>query len=69
MSSLYEPGEENPPLGFRGAEWLVEQGIKSLSLNPDTAIDTWRYLSRITAWRETLPARANAVVSAVARAQ
>ncbi len=27
------------------AEWLVEQGIESVSLNPDTVIDTWLYLS------------------------
>lgn len=27
------------------AEWLVEQGIKSMSLNPDTVIDTWRLLA------------------------
>ncbi len=28
------------------AEWLVEQGIESVSLNPDTVIDTWLYLSQ-----------------------
>jgi pyruvate,water dikinase len=27
------------------AEWLVEQQITSLSLNPDTVIDTWRLLT------------------------
>jgi pyruvate,water dikinase len=27
------------------ARWLVEQGIDSLSLNPDTAIETWLYLT------------------------
>ncbi|MES9970009.1 MAG: phosphoenolpyruvate synthase [Candidatus Thiodiazotropha sp.] len=27
------------------AEWLVEQGIQSMSLNPDTVIDTWRLLA------------------------
>ncbi|MEW8691367.1 MAG: putative PEP-binding protein, partial [Candidatus Thiodiazotropha endolucinida] len=27
------------------AEWLVEQGIQSVSLNPDTVIDTWRLLA------------------------
>ncbi|MBN2887447.1 MAG: phosphoenolpyruvate synthase, partial [Chromatiaceae bacterium] len=27
------------------AEWLLEQGISSLSLNPDTVIDTWIYLA------------------------
>ncbi len=28
------------------AQWLVEQGISSISLNPDTVVDTWMYLSR-----------------------
>ncbi|MFJ4046017.1 phosphoenolpyruvate synthase [Microbacterium sp. NPDC089987] len=28
------------------AEWLVEQGIESLSLNPDTVIETWLRLAR-----------------------
>jgi len=27
------------------AEWLLEQGISSISLNPDTVIDTWIYLA------------------------
>ncbi len=27
------------------AEWLVEQQITSVSLNPDTVIDTWRFLT------------------------
>ncbi len=27
------------------AEWLLEQGISSLSLNPDTVIDTWVFLA------------------------
>ncbi len=27
------------------ASWLVEQGIESLSLNPDTVIETWLYLA------------------------
>ncbi len=27
------------------AEWLVEQGIESISLNPDTVVDTWLYLA------------------------
>ncbi|MEY6432506.1 phosphoenolpyruvate synthase [Thioalkalicoccus limnaeus] len=27
------------------AEWLVAQGIDSVSLNPDTVIDTWLYLA------------------------
>ncbi len=28
------------------AEWLMEQGIESMSLNPDTVIDTWRRLGK-----------------------
>jgi pyruvate,water dikinase len=27
------------------ARWLVEQGISSVSLNPDTVIDTWVYMA------------------------
>lgn len=28
------------------AQWLVEQGIDSVSLNPDTVVDTWMYLAK-----------------------
>ena len=28
------------------AKWLVEEGIESLSLNPDTVVDTWLQLAR-----------------------
>ena len=28
------------------AEWLVKQGITSLSLNPDTVVSTWKQLSK-----------------------
>ena len=28
------------------AEWLMDQGIESLSLNPDTVVDTWLRLAR-----------------------
>lgn len=27
------------------AEWLLEQGIDSISLNPDTVIDTWLFMA------------------------
>ena len=27
------------------AEWLLEQGIESISLNPDSMLDTWLYLA------------------------
>jgi pyruvate,water dikinase len=29
------------------AEWLMEQGIGSMSLNPDSIIDTWQKLAKI----------------------
>ncbi|MEO8134002.1 MAG: phosphoenolpyruvate synthase [Betaproteobacteria bacterium] len=28
------------------AEWLAEQGISSISLNPDSVVDTWMFLAR-----------------------
>ncbi|MGA2654554.1 MAG: phosphoenolpyruvate synthase [Gammaproteobacteria bacterium] len=28
------------------AQWLIEEGIDSISLNPDTVIDTWLYLAK-----------------------
>lgn len=28
------------------AQWLVEQGIDSISLNPDSVLDTWNYLGK-----------------------
>ena len=28
------------------AEWLMEQGIDSMSLNPDTVVETWFYAGR-----------------------
>jgi pyruvate,water dikinase len=28
------------------AEWLMQQGIESVSLNPDTVVDTWLSLAR-----------------------
>ena len=27
------------------AKWLLEQGIESMSLNPDTVVSTWLYLA------------------------
>ncbi|SHL60808.1 phosphoenolpyruvate synthase [Nitrosospira sp. Nsp11] len=29
------------------ARWLMEEGIESLSLNPDTVVDTWLYLAEV----------------------
>ena len=31
------------------AEWLVDQGIDSVSLNPDTVVDTWLRLADVAA--------------------
>jgi pyruvate,water dikinase len=28
------------------ARWLIDQGIETISLNPDSVIDTWSYLAR-----------------------
>jgi pyruvate,water dikinase len=30
------------------AEWLLDQGIESMSLNPDTVVDTWLRLAEGT---------------------
>jgi len=30
------------------ARWLMEQGIEAISLNPDTVVQTWLYLSKTT---------------------
>lgn len=31
------------------AEWLLEQGIETMSLNPDTVVETWTRLGKVTA--------------------
>jgi pyruvate, water dikinase len=28
------------------AQWLLKQGIESISLNPDTVLDTWMLLAK-----------------------
>jgi pyruvate,water dikinase len=28
------------------ARWLLEQGIESMSLNPDTVVETWLFLAQ-----------------------
>jgi pyruvate,water dikinase len=33
------------------AEWLVGQGIESMSLNPDTVVDTWMHLAKVSGTR------------------
>jgi len=35
------------------ADWLMEQGIESMSLNPDTVVDTWLRLAKIEAGDRT----------------
>ena len=31
------------------ADWLMQQGIESVSLNPDTVVDTWLRLAKLKA--------------------
>ena len=31
------------------AEWLMQEGIESVSLNPDTVVDTWLRLANLKA--------------------
>lgn len=38
---------QGPSDHFDFAQWLVETGIQTLSLNPDTLLDTWRRLASI----------------------
>ena len=28
------------------AQWLVDEGIETISLNPDTVVETWLYLAK-----------------------
>ena len=35
------------------AEWLVDQGIDSMSLNPDTVVETWLRLGRMVSGQPT----------------
>ena len=35
------------------AEWLVDQGIESISLNPDTVVETWLHLAKAASSRPT----------------
>ena len=39
------------------AKWLVQEGIESLSLNPDTVVDTWLQLARETSGKTKVAAR------------
>lgn len=36
------------------ADWLVAQGIESMSLNPDTVVDTWLRLSKLKSLTESV---------------
>jgi len=36
------------------AEWLMDQGIESVSLNPDTVVDTWLRLAKAKAKKSTV---------------
>jgi len=37
---------QGPSDHFDFAQWLMEQGIQTMSLNPDTLLDTWRKLGQ-----------------------
>jgi pyruvate,water dikinase len=37
---------QGPSDHFDFAQWLVQEGIMSISLNPDTLLDTWRRLGK-----------------------
>ena len=36
---------QGPSDHFDFAEWLVKTGIQTMSLNPDTVVETWRKLA------------------------
>jgi pyruvate,water dikinase len=36
------------------AEWLMAEGIESMSLNPDTVVETWLHLAKSAASKETV---------------
>lgn len=40
-ASVAQGPSDHPDL----AHWLMEQGIESVSLNPDSVLDTWFFLS------------------------
>ena len=41
------PGGASPPLRHADfADWLAAEGILSMSLNPDTVIETWQRLAK-----------------------
>jgi pyruvate,water dikinase len=44
------------------AEWLLEQGIESMSLNPDTVVETWLRLGRLVESKPVATAAAPVVV-------
>ncbi len=45
------------------ARWLLEQGIESMSLNPDTVVETWLFLANQTAGTPSAPDKPGAVRS------
>ncbi|MGB7182603.1 MAG: phosphoenolpyruvate synthase [Burkholderiaceae bacterium] len=44
------------------AEWLMERKIESISLNPDTVVDTWQRLASLSSQSETDPESAPAAI-------
>lgn len=41
------------------AKWLIDEGIETISLNPDTVVDTWLYLAKYLASKETAKGKIN----------
>jgi pyruvate, water dikinase len=35
------------------AEWLMQEGIESMSLNPDTVVETWLHLAKVAGAKQT----------------
>jgi pyruvate,water dikinase len=35
------------------AEWLMQEGIESMSLNPDTVVETWLHLAKVAGATQT----------------
>jgi len=46
----------------------VDEGIESISLNPDTVVDTWQYLAKVTAGHTTVGAATRELAPAPAQA-
>ena len=47
------------------AEWLLDEGIDSMSLNPDTVVDTWVRLGKLTAAATLIRAEPDGVAARI----